>query len=137
MAYTEPDLKRPELGRTDVTSTTEADHDENGREEQRGTVDTKSVVKHKTHKNEKSEERIRLGTASEGESQCGSCHGRLGGQAGRPAGAVLSVGCRKPSSRKGGGRRSKAVHTLLERSLFYFFLKFEKNKIKIRPMCSV
>lgn len=50
MAYTEPDLKRPELGRTDVTSTTEADHDENGREEQRGTVDTKSVVKHKTHK---------------------------------------------------------------------------------------
>lgn len=120
MANTEPDLKRPELGKNDVTSTTEAEHDENGREEQRGTVDITSLVKHKTHEEEKSGERIRLGRASEGESQCGSCHGRLGGQAGRPAGAVLSVGCRKPSSRKGGGHRSKAGHTLLERSLFFF-----------------
>lgn len=34
---------------------------------------------------------------SEGEAQCGSCHGRLGGQAGRPAGVPLSVRCRKPS----------------------------------------
>lgn len=39
---------------------------------------------------------------SEGEAQCGSCHGRLGGQAGRPAGVLLSVRCRKPSSRRKG-----------------------------------
>lgn len=38
----------------------------------------------------------------EGEAQCGSCHGRLGGQAGRPAGVLLSVRCRKSRSRKKG-----------------------------------
>lgn len=38
MTRTEPDLKRLRLGKTDVTSTTEAERDENGREEQRGTV---------------------------------------------------------------------------------------------------
>lgn len=91
-----------------------------------------------------SEEWVGLGRASEGESQRGSCHGRLAGQAGRTAGAVLSAGCRKPSSRKEGGHCSKAGHTAGAIAFYLFifkvfFLLFEKNKnkIKSRGVCSV
>lgn len=54
---------------------------------------------------------------SEGEAQCGCCHGRLGGQAGRPAGVLLSVRCRKPRSRK-RGRTSLGGRTHTARVLF-------------------